>query len=134
MKKGLILIIILILYVLSDFIFYKVLNHIYNSNSPYQSYFRSINKKKDLQVKNYIFLYLLNTFAIFYLCILKNPFLHFILRFLHNILVGIIIYSIHSLYLMNNYNYPSQLALFDILFNALSYPIISLITVTLINI
>lgn len=133
MKKGLIFITIIIFYISFDYLFYQSLNHFYKPKNPYDLYYESINKKSDKNLSNYTLIYLINSFAIFYLCVLKNPFLHPMLRYIHNILVGIIVYSIHTIYLYHISKYPKNLILLDISFNAIAYPTIAFLALNLIN-
>lgn len=133
MKKGLIFIIVFILYLLLDLGFYKSLNYFYNSDNPYNNYYKKMNKVKEKNIMKYLLIYFINTLLIFYLGILKNPFLHHMLRFIHNILLAVLIYSLHTSYLSYVYNYPNNLIILDILFNAITYPLVSFISLYITN-
>ena len=133
MKKGLIFIIVFILYLLLDVGFYKSLNYFYNSDNPYNNYYKKMNKIKEKNIMKYLLIYFINTLLIFYLGILKNPFLHPMLRFIHNILLAVLIYSLHTSYLSYISNYPNNLIILDILFNAITYPLVSFISLYITN-
>jgi len=133
MKKGLIFITIIIFYVSLDYLFYQSLNHFYKPKNPYDEYYDSIYKKSNKNIGNYALIYLINSFAIFYLCVLKNPFIHPMLRYIHNFLVGLTVYAIHTIYLHHISKYPKNLILLDISFNSLAYPTIAFLALNLIN-
>ena len=133
MKKSLIFISIFVLYVFCDYIFFKILNNTYPQKNPYDAYYESKGKVITKNEIKYIVIYGCNALAIFYLCVLKNPFLHRLLRIIHSILVGFFIYLIQTVYLKYTHDYPNELVKLDLLFNSIAYPLTSYISVNLSN-